>query len=359
MRGRVVRSTPVSSPRIVSPLATWWSDASLARFSTRTLGRRLALLRARDRQWRSLAPPFDRLVELIGAGVPHQVALERRHERAPDPARARAALAAGATVFFPQAHQVLPRVARLMVALRAGLLGGGRAECSFLFLVEGRGREGMGLHHVGGVDAFWLQLEGHRTVTLGPPVARGVPEELDDDVAPGRRGWQTLTLPPGSLLYLPPRTPHRVVCHERSLALTLTWGGARRARHAARAMHSEARDADQRARVLTAWDVASGHVEPWPAERTRSVMWTQVPIALGRANGRRGDVAIWVAGDQAVVAATSRSLVKRLAAMPAVRGARAAADVAALRALGILGDEDLPLLVRPDAPAELDGWRFA
>src|SRR5687767_9143975 len=101
MRGRVIRSTPVSSPRIVSPLATWWStDASLARFRTRTLGRRMGLLHAGDRRWRSLAPPFDRLVELIGAGVPHQVALERRHERAPDPARARAALATGATVFF-------------------------------------------------------------------------------------------------------------------------------------------------------------------------------------------------------------------------------------------------------------------
>src|SRR5688572_24447848 len=105
-----------------------------------------------------------------------------------------------------------------MVALRAALLGPAREECSFLFLVEGRGREGMGLHHDGEVDGVWIQLEGRRTVTLGPPVSRGAPEELD--TVPDTRGWQTLSLSPGSLLYLPARTPHRVVCHERSLALT-------------------------------------------------------------------------------------------------------------------------------------------
>ena len=306
----------------------------------------MALLHAGDRRWRSLAPPFDRLVELIDAGVPHQVALERRHERAPDPARARAALAAGATVFFPQAHQVLPRVARLMVALRAELLGGGRAECSFLFLVEGRGREGMGLHHDGEVDAFWLQLEGRRTVTLGPPMPAGTPEDLD--VAANGPGWRTLALPPGSLLYLPPRTPHRVVCHERSLAMTRTWGVGRRAR-----------SAGERARALTAWDVASGHVEPWPPVRSRSTLWTQVPVASGGANGKRGEATIWAGGGRVTVPAGARELAKRLAGMPVLRGAGEAAGSTALRDLGVLGDEDLPLLVRPDAPRQLDGWRFA
>src|SRR4029434_1534887 len=38
-----------------------------------------------------------------------------------------------------------------------------------------------------------------------------------------RAGWRTLELSPGSLFHLPPWTPHDVVCHGRSLALSLTW----------------------------------------------------------------------------------------------------------------------------------------
>ena len=61
-------------------------------------------------------------------------------------------------------RMVLPRVARLMAALRATLFGGGREETSFLFIVNGRGRQGMGLHHDGEVDSVWVQLEGRRAV---------------------------------------------------------------------------------------------------------------------------------------------------------------------------------------------------
>src|SRR4030095_2668460 len=105
-------------------------------------------------------------------------ALERRYDHSSDPRRLPRALAAGESVYFPQAHQVLPRVARLMVALRAAFLGGGREETSFLFLAEGRGREALGLHHDGEVDAFWLQVEGRRLVTIGPAVPPGTPEDL-------------------------------------------------------------------------------------------------------------------------------------------------------------------------------------
>ena len=141
-----------------------------------------------------------------------QIALERRYDRSGDPRRLRAALRAGATVYLPQVHQVLPRVMRLMVALRAGLLGPFREEASFLFLVDGQGRAGLGLHHDGDVDAFWLQLEGRRRVTLGPPVLPGARQEMT--AAPRRgAGWRTLELRPGSLLHLPPRTPHEVICH--------------------------------------------------------------------------------------------------------------------------------------------------
>ena len=226
--------------RLRSPLASWFTGtAAVRRFRRRVLGRRVALVAPRNEHWRTLAPSFATAVALARRGVPFQIAFERRYDRSGDPRRLARALARGATVFLPQAHQVLPRVARLMVALREELLGPRRDESSFLFLVEGRGREGMGLHHDGDVDAFWVQLAGRRTVTLGPPVALHTPRDLD-----GRRrgdiGWRTFHLPPGALLYLPPRIPHAVVCHGRSLALSLTWSR-------------------RRARVPpTPWDVASG-----------------------------------------------------------------------------------------------------
>ena len=76
----------------------------------------------------------------------------------------------------------------------------------------------LGFHHDGAVHAFWLQLEGRRTVTIGPPVPPRTPLDLPDTVA-GRDAarWRTIDLEPGSLFHLPPRTPHRVVCHRRSL----------------------------------------------------------------------------------------------------------------------------------------------
>ena len=116
---------------------------------------------------------------------------------------------------MPQVHQVLPRVARLMAALRATLFGPGREETSFLFLVNGKGRQGMGLHHDGEVDSVWVQLEGRRTVTTGPQLPRGSRADLDERMI--GRGWTTRDLEPGSLFYMPPRTPHRVVCHGRSI----------------------------------------------------------------------------------------------------------------------------------------------
>ena len=346
----MIRCAAVPSLEILSPLATWWpTAAALARFRTRVLGRRVAALRPNDRAWRTLAPGFDRALGLIDAGVPYQVAAERRHERRPERANVREVLASGATVFLPQAHQVLPRVARLMVALRAALFGPVREECSFLFLVEGRGREGMGLHHDGDVDGMWLQLEGRRTVTLGPAVESGSPEELDAALArPGTRGWQTLALPPGSLLYLPARTPHRVVCHERSLALTFTWGRRQRAGSTV---------AQTRAR--TDWDVTSGHADPWPPARSRSVVWTQVPVALAT-NGSPRRAALWTQEGAMPVSADARRLAARLGAMPRIRvGRRRPRAGVELVARGVLADEELPLVIRPENPGALDGWRFA
>jgi Cupin superfamily protein len=282
---------------------------------------------------------------MVAAGLPFQIADERRYDRSADPRRLRPALRRGSTVFVPQIHQVLPRLMRLMVALRVAFLGPLREECSFLFLVEGRGRTGMGLHHDGPVDAFWLQLEGRRTVTLGPCVAPGTSQDLPER-APRSRGWTTVTLEPGTLFHLPPWTPHDVVCHGRSLALSLTWrvpgAHARRARRGARA------------RALAEWDVVSGRVDAVPPlSRTR--LFAQVPLIV---DGTR-----LVTPDGTLsLAPAVRSLARHLALMPSVPRAmnhRSRAALTTLAAHGVVAPHDLPLRIIPDHPRELDGWTFA
>ena len=232
-----------------------------------------------------------------------------------------------------------------MVAIRATLLGPFREETSFLFMVEGRSREGMGLHHDGRVDAFWLQLEGRRSVTIGPPVRPGTPGDLDDDrLARDTAGWRTLDLAPGTLFYLPPFTPHRVICHGRSLALSLTWSAPRRARRSARA----------RAISLAAWPVASGRAlgvpRPSPAH-----LWSQVPAVLD------GGALVTLEG-RIDLPRSARPLARRLAAMPGVSRAmlrgRHRAALATLVAHGILDARDLPAAIVPADPRALDGWRF-
>ncbi|MBM3222147.1 MAG: hypothetical protein FJZ38_26410 [Candidatus Rokubacteria bacterium] len=332
---------------VTTSLSPWFPDAAALAAGRRRLSRSV-LFPARDRAWQQLTPRFDDVVALTAAGLPFQIAAERRYDRSGRAARLRPALAAGKTVFLPQIHQVLPRVMRLMVALRMAFMGPGREECSFLFLVEGRGREGLGLHHDDDVHAFWLQLEGRRTVTLGPPVTRGTPQDLPN--APDRRdgiargGFVTRALPPGSLLYLPPRTPHRVVCYERSLALSLTWSVRRRARSGRRTSHAAA---------LTEWDVASGRVpDPPPSSRTR--VWTQIPVAAVGA----GDLAL-PDGGRVTMPHSVRRFTSTLALMGSFTREVLGDALPALDAYGIVAPQDLPQVVIPEAPAALDGWRFA
>jgi hypothetical protein len=338
--------------RFVSPLATWFAGpAAIERFRARALGRTPMVLRPRDRAWRDIAPDFATTVAMAQAGAPFQIAIERRYDRSGDPRRLRAALAGGATVFLPQVHHVLPRLARLMVALRAAFLGPLREETSFLFAVEGRGRPGMGLHHDGAVDAFWLQLEGRRTVTLGPPVRRGTPADLDPRQA-GRGGrWRTLELSPGTLLHLPPWTPHDVVCHERSLALSLTWRvSAARVRRAG---------LFERRAALAAWDVVSGRVDGMPAA-SRRYLWTQVPVVAGPLRPTGFEL---VTPDGILRLPTvAHRLAQRLTLMPRfrpLRGPRSRAALTPLLAHGIVAPQDLPLRIHPDDQRVLDGWRFA
>jgi cupin superfamily protein len=329
-----------------SPLATWFAGpAALARFRRARLGRTPVVLRPRDATWRALAPGFDEAIAMATGGLPFQIAEARRYDRRGDPRRLAPALRRGATIFVPQVHQVLPRLTRLMVALRVALLGPHREECSFLFAVEGRGRTGMGLHHDGDVDAFWLQLEGRRTVTFGPPVRRGTPADLPASAA-RTGGWTTVALGPGTLFHLPPWTPHDVVCHGRSLALSLTW------RRAARSTRSAS--ATSRARALAAWDVASGRVDAIPpVSRTR--LFTQVPVMVDR----RG---VLTAEGFVALPAAARAFARQLALMPSFPAAvspAAHATVAALGARGIVAPHDLPLRILPDRPRRLDGWKFA
>jgi JmjC domain len=295
---------------------------------------------------------------MTGSGLPFQIAADRHVDHSGDPRRLAVALAAGETVYLPQVHQVLPRLMRLIVALRAAFFGPARRatreECSFLFLVEGAGRPGMGLHHDGEVDAFWLQLGGRRTVTIGPRVPPGTPEGLEDLAArPGHRaGWRTFDLEPGSLFHLPARTPHAVVCRRRSLAVTLTWGrAAASAEHAARGGRPPA--------GLPGWDVVSGFAEPIPPARPRT-LWTQVPLLARRMGHERG-LRVWTPdGEGPRLPAAARSWADRLALMPRLSRTLALAEgLEPLIDAGILGPRDLPLRIRPDDPAALDGWRFA
>jgi hypothetical protein len=212
----------------------------------------------------------------------------------------------------------------------------------------------MGLHHDGDVDAFWLQLEGRRTVTIGPRVPPGTPEELENRVPRhGRQpGWRTFDLEPGTLFHLPARTPHAVVCRRRSLAVTLTW--TRAARPAARS----ARRSHPLAGLLW-WDVVSGFAEPIPPAHPRT-LWTQVPV-LARQVGREPGFRVWTPdGEGPRLPARAGPWADRLRLMPRLsRPLALAAGLEPLVDAGILAPHDLPLRIRPDDPAALDGWRFA
>jgi hypothetical protein len=333
---------------LASPLRSWLAGrAAEVRFSRRWLGRAPAILPPRDRAWRAIAPHYADCLDLARLGLPFQAAVDRRYDRSGSLRRLRPALARGETVFFPQIHQVLPRVARLMVAVRATLLGAGREERSFLFAADGRGREGLGLHHDGDVDAFWLQLEGSRSVTIGPRVSRGVPEELPDGYARARPGWRDLELGPGTLFYMPPRTPHRVLYYERSLALSLTW--KTRAGKIPRADFVE-------------WDVAAGRAHPIPPRRAGR-LWTQIPVVAGPITPGRRDFLLHLPGGVTVrMPARARALAARLGSMPWWSGPLPPSQRAGFADLiehGVLAPRDVPLRIVPERPRALDGWRFA
>lgn len=343
--------SPAVSERAVrrsSPLSTWFAGPpALQSFRRRRLGRQPLVLAPRDSAWRSVAPDFSEWPAIARAGLPFQIVAGRRYDRSGDSRRLSPALAEGKTVFFPQIHQVLPRLMRLMVALRAEILGPGREETSFLFLADGRGREGMGLHHDGEVDAFWIQLEGRRTITIGPPVSRRARPDLPASAIDERSGlWSTFELQPGTLFYMPARTPHRVVYHERSAALSLTWGPP---------------PVGPNPRALADWDVVSGRADRVPAP-SRARLWTQVPAVAGRVDRARREFPLGLPGGAEIrLPAALRPIAARLVSMPSWQvppGSRSSA-LKALVEHGLVGPRELPLRIIPSDPDALDGWRFA
>ena len=183
------------------------------------------------------------------------------------------------------------------------------AKKTAFFLAEGEGREAMGLHNDGEKDALLAQLEGRRHLTIGPPVPRGTPEDLDPRVIPARRatgpqpsgGWWSGTLAPGTLFYLPPRTPHRVVYHGRSLALSLTWERPPR-----RARPDPA--------ALLDWDVAAGRADRVPPA-SHDRLWTQAPALAGvlRPGARVFTLRVPGTGRSALPASPPMALARRLA----------------------------------------------
>jgi mannose-6-phosphate isomerase-like protein (cupin superfamily) len=337
-----------SAVRCASPLSTWFAGpAALRSFRRRHLGRQPLVLAPRDGAWRSIAPHLAEWPAIARTGLPFQIVADRRYDRSGDPRRLSPALADGKTVFFPQIHQVLPRLMRLMVTLRAEILGPGRDERSFLFLADGRGREGMGLHHDGEVDAFWIQLEGRRTITIGPPVSRRARQDLRASAIDERPGfWSTFELQPGTLFYMPARTPHRVVYYEQSAALSLTWG-------------PPPVEPDERA--FAAWDVVAGRANRVPAP-SRGRLWTQVPAVAGRVDRGRREFPLWLPGDAEIrLPATLRPIAASLVAMPSWQvppGSRSGGLVALVEH-GLVGPRELPLWIIPADPNALDGWRFA
>lgn len=380
-----------------TPLATWFPDRPSLLGVARRRPRVATVFPPLDRGFRALVPSFEEVLAMASSGLPVHVAANRKTDPRPTARRVRAAAASGDTIYLPQAHQVLPRVMRLIAAMRSGILGPFREARSFLFAVEGRGRIGMGLHHDGDVESFWIQIEGRRTVTVGPPAPPDLPEDADEAEMESRggRSFRTFPLDPGSLLYLPPRALHRVVCFERSLAISLTFAPADRteALHAlvdiappsgplehagaeskafprglaaaANELAQAARRADLashvRAQGLVEWDVVPGTVTTMP-RKSRKQLFTQVPAVAGPLDRRRGDFPMWIDGGEIRLPGRCRRMAAGLEIMPTIDRPGGAAGRDALGPLldaGILAPEEIPLQIVPDDLDSLDGWDFA
>jgi hypothetical protein len=87
-------------------------------------------------------------------------------------------------------------------------------------------------------------------------------------------------------------------------------------------------------------------------------MWTQVPAVPIR-NDPAGLTLALPDEVRVRVPRSARRISRDLAMMASFPRTALGAALPALVAHGIVGPEDLPQVVIPEAPAALDGWRFA
>ncbi|TKA98381.1 hypothetical protein FAZ78_01220 [Cereibacter changlensis] len=137
----------------------------------------------------------------------------------PDPARARALWAAGATIAFQRLDRCLAPLARTCAALSASI--GHPVQCSAY--LSPPGGQGLDVHH-DTHDVVVQQIGGSKTFQLFEPlVDRPVPRiDLTKDQAAAARPTRRVTLGPGDLLYMPRGLPHCAVAGDTpSLHLTI------------------------------------------------------------------------------------------------------------------------------------------
>jgi hypothetical protein len=406
--GSVLHRQRIGGTRVIQfhPLQSWFETIPGPAELPSSLAHVLA---PRDEAWREIVPGYETCVELTRLGLPFHAVREGMHEEEPQHAEIPSYLREGKSIILIQPHELMPRLMRLIVALRAAFFGPFQEESAYLFMTEGRGQPGMALHHDGEAHSVWLQLAGTRTVALGPQVPPGT--ELEPEPAAfgmAGPGWSTVQLTPGSLFFLQPRVLHKVVCHERSLALSLTWeptpgdevmaawlklaAGTSSGLFAGiaaapdpvalsariqRACHELAEgpggweDLGRRlySERLTRWDLVAGKPvqdlpglpRDAPASRpARGLLWARRPAVL---DADVGGAATLFTGLESFPVARPESVPRELASMPCWKAAAwSGADPQLLETLlaeGILASTDLPLLIEPEDLDELSGWDFA
>ncbi len=280
---------------------------------------------------RDMALTTEEILALVNAGVPAHLALKGRQDEHPEPRSIPRRVAAGESLFLVQPHEYMPRLRRWIHHAGRALGLSGRPVRSFLFLVDRPGRPAMPLHDDAENELLWLQLDGERFVRFGPPgeaVAPVRPQPVRE--ADGRHGgWFEGGLPAGSLLYLPPWTPHAVRCRKRSVALSVYWEPARAADRVPAWLHhlglgeAPAETPAQLERLLTR---AASHLSGDAAAEWGELLATDDGARDRPAAGRRGDrVAAWRAfsvregkGSCTLLAGPDRALTFPRAVTPAL-----------------------------------------
>jgi hypothetical protein len=87
-------------------------------------------------------------------------------------------------------------------------------------------------------------------------------------------------------------------------------------------------------------------------------VWSQVPAIADDVAGAAHDLTL-PEGERTRVSHVTPAIARDLALMASFPRTALGRALPALESRGIVGSQDLPLFVIPDAPGTLDGWRFA